>query len=940
MFLDVHENELTAYSDHADEPNNDSDRESDWENDENQSIFYRATSPVNKDGQRSPAEFEDITYHPNITVGRPCNQYGEFLPAGTPPAPWEDLPCTDFSPFDDREDFELAELLYQRTQMPKSDISDLMQIWARKSARSGMDVDPPFANCDELYATIDSIEHGDIPWQSFVASYSESDADASPSEDPAAEPDDAPWKHAAYDIWFRDPLAILKQQLSNRDFAGEMDFSPKRVLAKASGKRRYHDMMSGNWAWRQADVLSQNPENHGATFCPVILGSDKTTVSVATGQNDYYPVYLSNGLIHNAVRRAHRNGVTPVAFLAIPKTDREHHNSDEFRNFRRHLFHSSLKRILTSLRPVMEDFIVLQCADGHYRRVIFGLGPYIGDYPEQVLVSCIVQGWCSRCTAKSKDLDGLRGRRSHEHTGTLRLLCPTNTLWSDYGIINGITPFTAHFPRADIHELISPDILHQLVKGVFKDHLVSWVEDYVKLSYPKAEAARILAEIDRRIAAAPPFTNIRRFKDGRGFKQWTGQDSKALMKVYLPAIAGLVPPRMVRAVHYFIEFCYHVRREVLDDDDLETLDNLLASFHREREMFMEEGVRPTGFNLPRQHALTHYRDLIFEFGAPNGVCSSITESRHRTAVKDPYRRSSRNEPLAEILLVNQRMDKLAAARVNFVARGMLDDSGFLGHRETPQRTVQELQRIQDEDDDGGAVDGHVLSEVLMARKAVPGYPRRVDALATMLNLPNLREDISRFLYDQEHPDRDPTIPLNDIPIQDCSEFRGKIFVYPSAVATYYAPSDMSGTGGMYRERIRSTNSWRKGPERRDCVLVEHDPNSAGFRGLHIAQVQLFFKIKYKRVFSYPCALVNWFSPIGNEPCHDTGMWRVKPDFAADGTRTTTVIHLDSILRAAHLVGIAGEDFLPYHLKFVDSLRAFKSFYVNKFIDYHAHETAF
>jgi len=34
-----------------------------------------------------------------------------------------------------------------------------------------------------------------------------------------------------------------------------------------------------------------------------------------------------------------------------------------------------------------------------------------------------------------------------------------------------------------------------------------------------------------RIAAAPPFSGLRRFPQGRGFKQWTGDDSKALMKV-------------------------------------------------------------------------------------------------------------------------------------------------------------------------------------------------------------------------------------------------------------------------------------------------------------------------------------------------------------------------------------------------------------------------
>ncbi|KAH9019468.1 hypothetical protein EDB84DRAFT_1403566 [Lactarius hengduanensis] len=92
-------------------------------------------------------------------------------------------------------------------------------------------------------------------------------------------------------------------------------------------------------------------------------------------------------------------------------------------------------------------------------------------------------------------------------------------------------PFTSEFPRADIHDIIAPDILHQVVKGTFKDHLVSWVEDYLLLTYSKDNANAILDDIDRRIALMPPFPGLRRFPQGRGFKQWTGDDSKALMKM-------------------------------------------------------------------------------------------------------------------------------------------------------------------------------------------------------------------------------------------------------------------------------------------------------------------------------------------------------------------------------------------------------------------------
>ena len=76
--------------------------------------------------------------------------------------------------------------------------------------------------------------------------------------------------------------------------------------------------------------------------------------------------------------------------------EKEHAKDTHFRNFRRQLFHTSLTQILSSLRLAMSEPEVVKCADGFYRCVMYGLGPYIADYPEQVLVSGIVQGWCPR----------------------------------------------------------------------------------------------------------------------------------------------------------------------------------------------------------------------------------------------------------------------------------------------------------------------------------------------------------------------------------------------------------------------------------------------------------------------------------------------------------------------------------------------------------------
>jgi len=103
-----------------------------------------------------------------------------------------------------------------------------------------------------------------------------------------------------------------------------------------------------------------------------------------------------------------------------------------------------------------------------------------------------------RCTALPADIDGAAGIRQHGLTDALLDTFSSKLLWDEYGIDAEIIPFTRDFPRADIHELISLDLLHQAIKGTFKDHLVDWVGEYLEITYEKAEAERILDEIDRR----------------------------------------------------------------------------------------------------------------------------------------------------------------------------------------------------------------------------------------------------------------------------------------------------------------------------------------------------------------------------------------------------------------------------------------------------------
>ncbi|KAI6004781.1 hypothetical protein EDD15DRAFT_2384735 [Pisolithus albus] len=891
--------------------------------------------PWKPTGQHDGSGDDNIEPQGAYYPGTPVDLNGDDLPEGASPPKPNTPSKRAWHPFESRAHFELADFIFRQNEMPGAQIDELMHIWASMPGQAGT---PPYANHEHLYSTIDAISEGDAPWTSFSMESVEAGGSGGPS-----------WKcSGTYEVVFRDPQILLNHQLSNPGFKNHIDYSPRLVFGE-KGQRVWSDLMTGNWAWNQCNELSKDPDNHGAMFVPIILGSDKTTVSVATGNNEYYPLYISAGNVHNGMRRAHGEAVSLLGFLSIPKTDKEFEADPEFCTFRRHLFHTSLEAIFHAMRPAMTKPQSIKCADGHYRRAIYGLGPYIADYPEQALLACIVQGWCPKCTAHRTHLDHDPNAilRNHEYTQLLMDSFASHVLWQKYGIVDDILPFTASFPHANIHELIAPDILHQIIKGTFKDHLVSWVETYLKKHY-KNDFAAVLADIDRRIAVVPPFPGLRRFSQGCGFKQWTGNDSKALMKVYLPAIAGYVPNEMLQALSAFMDFCYIVRQSSLGEADLEALDKALQRFETHRSIFEAEGIHSDGISIPRIHVLQHYHEAIELFGAPNGLSTSIVESKHIHA------------EMAQVLLVNQRQDKLARFQAECLAEGReltIDNlsllnslfSGLLDKPLIPQDNVHEDTSFPDdpylqeaEDDGSERVDAVVqLAHKpfhLRCEKSFIFYiaPRKLRTLAEMgqgIGHPELPDLLSIFLFQQKNPGV-------DVPdISKCPKAIDRGYSFSSAVATFYAPSDFSGANGMHRQCIHASPSWRNGAPRYDCVFVEKDPTLPGFQGLYVAQVLLFFSFHYRNVL-YPCALVQWFTPVGNEPCINTGMWKVEHEYDEYGDHLVSVIHLDSILRPAHLIGIYGDEYIPPDLHYSDSLAAFGSFYVNKYSDYHAFGLAF
>ncbi|KAF5353718.1 hypothetical protein D9758_008652 [Tetrapyrgos nigripes] len=390
---------------------------------------------------------------------------------------------------------------------------------------------------------------------------------------------------------------------------GVFQTSPSRCHTS----KKYHVVL---WDIQgKQNKIAKDQHAHGSMFVPWIAGSDKMTVSIATGHQEYHPVYASPGDLTNTA-------LLPIAFLAIPKTSKSQAKKPKYQAFVHQLYHASLAAVFellcactTGTKPD-----IVHCPDGHYQCVIYGLGPYITDYPEQVWLSCVVSGWCAKDMNFLDDLDAPNAQPWTERKMDyiINNFNP-KIAWDDFRVCSDVIPFTRDFPQADIHKLMLLDLLHQVIKGTFKDHLVEWIMDYINLAHHPKCTLEILKDIDQRISAVPAYPGLQQFPDGCNFVQWTGNDSKALMK-----------------------------HNSHTPNSLELMSKTLEEYHYYCKIFIETGVH-SSISLPKQHALVHYIPSICLFASLNGLCSLITESKHIKAVKEPWRQSNHYEALMQML---------------------------------------------------------------------------------------------------------------------------------------------------------------------------------------------------------------------------------------------------------------------------------------------------
>ena len=273
---------------------------------------------------------------------------------------------------------------------------------------------------------------------------------------------------------------------------------------------------------------------------PIILASNKTKLMAHSGNKQVWPVYLTIGNIDKKIRRRPSTRATLlVGYLPVTKLECI---SENWRaNVGYQLFHQSMKLLLEPLKIVGEDGMEMKCADGWVRRVHTIVAAYVADFPEQCLVACCKESRCPRCLVAPNQ----RGsptwsdpRDQKETAETLRQwaegLKPKAFISQGLRLVN---PFWADLPHTNIFECFTPNIHHQLHKGIFKDHFISWATGVADGGSDK---------VDRRFKSMTWHPTLHHFKQGILLvMQWTGNEYKNMEKIFLGVIAGAVDERVV-----------------------------------------------------------------------------------------------------------------------------------------------------------------------------------------------------------------------------------------------------------------------------------------------------------------------------------------------------------------------------------------------------------
>ncbi|KAG1897449.1 uncharacterized protein F5891DRAFT_1129914 [Suillus fuscotomentosus] len=661
------------------------------------------------------------------------------------------------------------------------------------------------------------------------------------------------------ELWSRDPVECVKELIGNLAFKEHMAYSPAKAYADCAGQHRVIDeMWTADW-WGE----KQNALPEGATIAPIILSSDKMSLSQFRGDKSAWPVYMSIGNIAKAKRRqASARATVLIGYLPASKLDCFTPDARSLAGYR--LFHHCMALLLQPLIGAGNDGVEMVCADLWVRHIYPILAAYVADFPEQCLCLVAANDRGDALNSAMHDPESTKEILHKRKIGQHPLEFEANGLRAVY------KPFWADLPHADIFLAFTPDLLHQLHKGVFKDHLVKWCIDIIGED-----------EIDAHFKAIPNYPGLRHFKKGiSSVKQWTGCEHKEMQRVFVGLLSGAVPSRVLVVARSILNFSYHAQLHIQTTESLEALQTTLTVFHANKDILKELAVREH-FNIPKLHQLSHYVQSITLLGAADGFNTELPERLHIDFAKDSYRASNKRDYEEQMALWLQCQEAV------FIRSTYLDwlsqqphsnphdfdaDSDMDSESETPNLPAAEPLQAS-----------HVLAKV-------PAHPHQsVQTIITAHGATEFLPALQSFLL--------KNLPHNTI--------------VPVVIVM---PPDLRVSDVPKRRRIRATPeklpSGRKPgtPAQFDMALIADRPRSSHLHtleGVRVAQVRAIFTLPHQfGAYSRALAYVEWFTPF-KPPDPSSRMQQVSRS-TRQLRRNAAVIHVDKIVRPCHLIPRMGQ----------------------------------
>ncbi|KAI6095192.1 hypothetical protein F5141DRAFT_1191401 [Pisolithus sp. B1] len=392
--------------------------------------------------------------------------------------------------------------------------------------------------------------------------------------------EDGTLKHKQLELWWHDPVECMQELMGNPAFWEVMLYVPKHAYTDAKGENCiYDEMWTGDWWW---NVQKKLPE--GAMVAPVILLSDKMTLPVQCQ-------VLAHAMLL-------------IGYLPVSKLECFQKKTQSLVGY--HLFHHAMSLLLHPLMDAGCQGREMICTDGYLCSVHPILTTYIADFPEQCLVACNKESRCPCCLVQSNKCGDLEDWASCSMANMLKTLQKFDVK----GLHAVFDPFWKELPFTNIFACLTPNILHQLHKGIFHDHLLQWCMSIVSEK-----------EIDACFQAMTQYPTLCHFKKGvSSVSQWTGTEHKEMQRVFVSLLAGAVDDHVLIVIHSLLDFIFYAQLQQHMDTTLAAMKASLKTFHNHKHI----------------HSLQHYISLIQALGSADSYNTKYPEQLHIDYAKDSY----------------------------------------------------------------------------------------------------------------------------------------------------------------------------------------------------------------------------------------------------------------------------------------------------------------